>query len=1286
MFLSLDVTPSRAPYDLLSDLCTLLIIAGDSTDVPLQPLIRAIDMALTKGSSSGDVMVMAARAIVIILDRLSGSLFSLDTRNGLDTFRKCFSTVVSMVDMQKRESLHFEKSSEGELKEEVLQCLSLSSKCCELAVVVPSTEEQIQFCLAAVDGSKRTSCKVLHHSIGLMRQKELKSATDCRALEQLVHHHLMALFHLDIDHEWDELLRTVVEGILTYRAWCAPRVLSPDRQGGKHRRGSDEGGASSSSTHITSLRNMMVTLLQIGERIAGSGTASSRVQLTLACLASVIETHLLPREACESAMLWLAQLLLRSEVRSASFSNPFNSGSDSVAVNAEQPWIDSTPTLPNLRWVVPSLLWSALVLLAKLCGANFNFQSEYIWAWRGRDDEYHLYIKKVRRRLTTMYFSAERSRIVAPGRHVIDLQTMTDNFAHGDTASRVHFQPIPCAISFDGGLAIPTRGMMLKKKVCAAVQDALRPLSFGHTQVASLARSIRFYIICSGEPTNTMDVITAFCSLPADQKEPTVGEICATLLKRDKRWASVLQEAGVADTPAAECLARDGGKKNRIESSTSEVKRGADCLREVQRSPGNVLAFLRRTSSSELLAFVQGLEKSPYGEEQMMALCEEMKKDDVLASRMRTVAQTYVLRVLHHTASCKPVGEDLAERVRSTSYTVNICSAGDRIKGKGAPRCPNGHALRVHFSVNWRCDSCAFANAFGSLACRDCNYDLCSNCVDEKLSRMETNSSAVVGDVIQSWKALKLKRSPSTSSTSSQKRKSGCSGNAGEVMLFTSSGVVPASRPVSLLEGNDVHIAPVGGECRCCIPCPPFVACSAAHNIAEHSSLRVFLHTFLATRPQRWVDTAVELSIVNALESRGEDIFLSGVSGIPSRVVLILQEVAPYISLAFKRNMAHFLAVGCCRFGLYHLQDVGVNVRGTVTGSIASNGLAFKVTVKRNTESITNTLYKVFLEYPTLRNKVEFNFEGEEGTGEGPTQELYAELSRRYRSMSELWHHRDDGVCIAFPSMQQVHAKRFFVLGASCGRAFADGYTMDISLLPVVWPLIRSQTPSVEVLWHLLEEVEPALANSYKCVLQATDAELEQMGLEDEETGEALTVSTAKFYVEKCVERRLTNAVSNLHWFARGLASVVDLDAFWFFTDDEMSAIICGFSAEDSEEKLFSEEALRAAVMEAHGYSTGSQEVETFISLVGDEFTREQQQLFIEFLTGCPQLPLNGLDGLGRKITVVRKELEGRGEQTLPSCNTCFLYFKLPPYSTRKIMKERLLVAITEGRRNFSLS
>ncbi|PWV00083.1 hypothetical protein C4B63_7g382 [Trypanosoma cruzi] len=1276
MFFAFDGGPGKTPYENLLDLCTVLFIAEEGSELPLQRVFHAINDSLQRAEEDGDVLVLAARALALILDRFSRSLLISGNSDASRAVKKCAETVFSVV-KKRHVNFRYTKMSERELSEELLTCFSLARNSREVAAVAPSTAEQLKFCFNALDESKWTSCRVLKHCIGLMRRGELKTAGDHEKILQLLQHHLASLCYVDIDHEWDDLLRTVVEGILTYRVWCATQL--PLR---KRRRASGGGSNAMKTTGIifdgAPLNNTTEALLAIGERILFSGTAECRMELTLACLASLVETSSLSMEATEKAIVWVSRLLKQNSTRVAGFSNPFVRSRQDAA---KREHLRTSPfqALPNLQWIVPPLTWSSLVLLSKLCGANFGFCGEYMWAWRGEGGEYYPYLRGTRQKLTAMFFAADKNKKVLQKRHVIDLCTMTDTSALTLVVSRVYFQPIPSVVVFDGALSIPPVYTHISEELSALLQDALRPLSFGHSRTAYLARAIRLHVICGGAPTNSEDVITAFRSLSAEQKRPVVEAISSALMQHDKRWAPVLLEAGVADALTAFPASAVSKKAAVTTSSEQKGPPVADLIRSAGSSPRVVAmkippvtelpSFLSHASPAELLAFIEALEDSTLSISSLKRVCSEIDLDPQLVCRVRDAAHTYVLRILHQTSVAHQEVKSLARRVSGFSHFIGICRPTQG--GMNHVLCPKGHPLCVHFSVNWRCNVCANSNSFGSLACRECDYDLCSDCSNTKLSRMDVNVSALVGDIIRYWREF---RGDELSDGGSSQRELKHS------VLFTSKGVLSAGLSSSTLQGEDVHYAEMGNCCECNISVPLLVANSMGHDVLD-SPLQVFLRTFGPLH--QWGE--IESAIVEVLESCGGEIFESGVSGIPVPVVRVLQAISPYISLSFKRDTAHFLSVGCYRFGLYHLQDVNASVRGTVMGEIESNGLATKFTVKRETGAMTQALFNAFVQYPSIRNKVEFNFEGEEGTGEGPTQELYTELSQRYREMATLWHERNDGALEAFPTLRQVHKKEFFVLGASCGRAFVDGYTMNVSLIPLAWPFIRSASVSMKNKWTLLIELEPELANTYKHMVRSTDAELKEMDLEDE-NGAVLTTATVKAYVERRVEESLSHAILNLYWFSLGISSVIDLRAFWFLSDDEMSVILCGASRESTEEQLFGEEALRSAIVEAHGYSGGSREVAMMISVVGGEFTREEQQFFLEFLTGSPRLPLNGLAGLGRKITVVRKELEGSGEQTLPSCNTCFLYFKLPPYTSRAVMKARLLTAITEGRKNFSLS
>lgn len=105
------------------------------------------------------------------------------------------------------------------------------------------------------------------------------------------------------------------------------------------------------------------------------------------------------------------------------------------------------------------------------------------------------------------------------------------------------------------------------------------------------------------------------------------------------------------------------------------------------------------------------------------------------------------------------------------------------------------------------------------------------------------------------------------------------------------------------------------------------------------------------------------------------------------------------------------------------------------------------------------------------------------------------------------------------------------------------------------------------------------------------------------------------------------------------------------------------------------------------------------------EYDVQTRRSFLQFITGSPKLPIGGMcqslhafenltdvdagfRGLNPPLTVVRKPHEAplTADDYLPSVMTCVNYLKLPEYSSKEVMKEKLRVAIYEGVGSFHLS
>lgn len=74
---------------------------------------------------------------------------------------------------------------------------------------------------------------------------------------------------------------------------------------------------------------------------------------------------------------------------------------------------------------------------------------------------------------------------------------------------------------------------------------------------------------------------------------------------------------------------------------------------------------------------------------------------------------------------------------------------------------------------------------------------------------------------------------------------------------------------------------------------------------------------------------------------------------------------------------------------------------------------------------------------------------------------------------------------------------------------------------------------------------------------------------------------------------------------------------------------------------------------------------------IAHEFSIEEKKKFLLFATGSDRAPLRGLSDL--RFVIGRQATD---DERLPSSHTCFNHFLLPEYSSKEVLKEKLLHAI----------
>lgn len=163
--------------------------------------------------------------------------------------------------------------------------------------------------------------------------------------------------------------------------------------------------------------------------------------------------------------------------------------------------------------------------------------------------------------------------------------------------------------------------------------------------------------------------------------------------------------------------------------------------------------------------------------------------------------------------------------------------------------------------------------------------------------------------------------------------------------------------------------------------------------------------------------------------------------------------------------------------------------------------------------------------------------------------------------------------------------------------------------------------------------------------------------------------------------------------FAAGAARVLPLPALRLFSPAEFNLLLGGGGGADG--SGFDVEDLRAHTEYGGGYSASSRPVKLFWDVMR-ELPAADRAAVLRFVTASGRAPLGGFRHLTPPFTIrpagvasssgagaARGALAAVGlakdVALLPSASTCFCLLKLPPYATKKGLRDKLLYAARSG-------
>ncbi|GFR86618.1 ubiquitin-protein ligase E3A [Elysia marginata] len=162
-----------------------------------------------------------------------------------------------------------------------------------------------------------------------------------------------------------------------------------------------------------------------------------------------------------------------------------------------------------------------------------------------------------------------------------------------------------------------------------------------------------------------------------------------------------------------------------------------------------------------------------------------------------------------------------------------------------------------------------------------------------------------------------------------------------------------------------------------------------------------------------------------------------------------------------------------------------------------------------------------------------------------------------------------------------------------------------------------------------------------------------------------VTNENRKEYVQLYVEWTLNNSIySQFQAFYHGFHSVCASNALIMLRPEEVETLVCGSP------KLVMEDLKKVTVYD--GYSASEATIRYFWEIVLSLPIEIQKRLLL-FATGSDRIPIGGIGEMTFKISRIDDT------SLLPMSHTCFNQLVLPPYKSKKILRQKLLTAINNA-------
>lgn len=258
--------------------------------------------------------------------------------------------------------------------------------------------------------------------------------------------------------------------------------------------------------------------------------------------------------------------------------------------------------------------------------------------------------------------------------------------------------------------------------------------------------------------------------------------------------------------------------------------------------------------------------------------------------------------------------------------------------------------------------------------------------------------------------------------------------------------------------------------------------------------------------------------------------------------------------------------------------------------------------------------------------------------------------------------------------------KMFQFLGVLMGIAIRTGSPLSLNLAEPTWKALVGLPLSLIDLNEIDRHYWPALCHIRDCKDAEGDLTLSQLDLPFSTSSAAghdvallphshrrITRDNRDLYLKLALHFRLHEFDGQVRAVRQGLGQVVPLPLLSLFTGAELEAMVCG----SPEIPL----ALLKSVTTYKGIEPHCALVRWFWEVM-EEYSHVERSLFLRFVWGRTRLPRTLADFRGRDFVLQVLDKYNPADYFLPESYTCFFLLKMPRYSCKVVLREKLSYAI----------